>query len=60
MHEKFIAIAQGRCNYTVEVIPVKPLSPHIDPVMAILATTEAIYITKEQAMKFFGIVEKQE
>jgi hypothetical protein len=58
MHEEFTAIAQGRSDYIVEVIGTKAVDS--DVVMTILATEEAIYITKEQAMKFFGLVEKQQ
>lgn len=52
----FHAMAQGRTDFTVEVI--RTSTQEFGDMMTIIATGEAIYITKEQAMKFFNLVEK--
>lgn len=56
MHEQFDAMAQGRCDYTIQVIATS--TPKFGTMMTICATEEAVYITKEQAMKFFGLVDQ--
>ena len=55
MYEEFQAMAQGKCDYTLPVI--KTETTKFGPMMTIMATEEAIYITKEQAMEFFGLVD---
>ena len=55
-YQQFTALAQGRTNYEIEVIAITP-SIGDTPLMTVCATEEAIYITKEQAMKFFGLVD---
>lgn len=53
MFKSFTTSAQGANDFSVEVISVKAGT---EAMMAIMATTEAIYITREQAMEFFGLV----
>ncbi len=48
----FKAMAHSRGDYTVDVI--KTESKFFGNMMTILATEEAIYITKDQASEFFG------
>jgi hypothetical protein len=55
MYEDFEAMAQGACDYRVAVIETS--TEEFGSMMTICATEEAVYITKEQAMKFFGLVE---
>lgn len=55
LYQPFKALAQGRADYEVEVIRID--HPANVPFMVICATEEAVYITKEQVMKFFGLVE---
>lgn len=50
MYESFLALAQGETDFWVEVI-------ETNQTMTICTATEAVYITKEQAMKFYGLVE---
>lgn len=52
---EFTALAQGQTDYTVQVIHTNP-EPYGD-LMTICATEEAVYITREQAKAFFGLVE---
>ena len=52
-HTEFSAMAQGKQDYTVPVIRIKDET--IGDLMTICATEEAVYITKEQAMKFFNL-----
>lgn len=49
---EFQAMAQGATDYTVAVEEL--YIPNRGPVMAIFATEEVIYITREQARKFFN------
>lgn len=56
MYSPFTALAQGKACYTIEVIPARP-DVEGDVLMAVCTREEDIYITKEQAMKFFGLVE---
>lgn len=53
--DEFYAMAQGVADYNLPVIRI----PHekYGDMLTIMATEEAIYITKEQAMKFWGLVE---
>ena len=50
--EQFTAMAQGEADYSVDVIPVECAEYGI--LMCICSEEAAIYITKEQAAKFFG------
>ncbi len=52
---EFTALAQGKTDYTVQVIHTNPES--YGDLMTICATEEAVYITREQAKAFFGLVE---
>ncbi len=54
-HREFEASAQGKCDYKVDVIPIKDV--HGQPMMCICADEGAIYVTEEQAKKFFGLEE---
>ena len=54
-HGNFMALAQGKCDYVLEVRHTKP--ERYGDMMTICATEEAVYITKQQAMAFFGLVE---
>ncbi len=56
MHQAFRAMAQGRHDFEVDVGIAKDCITN-DTLMTIMATGEAIYITKAQAMAFFGLVE---
>ena len=49
-HQEFTADAQGEHDYTVPVF-------EVNNDMVIGTEDGAVYITKEQAMKFFGLVE---
>jgi hypothetical protein len=54
-HEAFKAMAQDSVDYSVDVISIKNM---VDETMMCVCSEEAaIYVTKEQAMKFFGLVE---
>lgn len=55
MYETFHALAQGKTDYILEVVYTNPYT--IGPAMTVMASAEAVYITKEQAMKFFNLVE---
>lgn len=50
--EQFKAMAQGKTDYSVDVMPVK--STEYGTLMCVCSDEAAIYITKEQAAKFFG------
>jgi hypothetical protein len=52
----FDAMAQGKVDYTVPVDCIQ--SDTHGPMMAIMAQEGVIYITREQAMAFFGLAEK--
>lgn len=54
MHTEFQALAQGKCDYTLKVVPI---ANEGETLMTILATEEAVYISKAQAMAFFGLVD---
>jgi hypothetical protein len=54
--QPFMAMAQGVVDYAVEVVPMK--SEQYGDLMAVIATAEAVYITKDQAKRFFNLVEK--
>lgn len=54
INQEFRALAQGRCDYVVNVISNHTQVGHF---MTICATEEAIYISREQAKAFFGLVE---
>lgn len=58
MHFPFNALAQGKHDYQIAVI--KTIGNDGVPYMTVCATEEAVYITKEQAMKFFGLVDPTE
>ena len=51
----FLAMAQGRTDYVVNVICTR-CSEHGE-LMTICATEEAVYITREPAKAFFGLVD---
>lgn len=46
----FFAMAQGKTDYAVEAI-------NINGMLTLCATEEAVYVTKQQAMAFFGLVD---
>lgn len=52
---EFDAMAQGRADYTVHVICTE--APKYGNMLTILASEEAIYITREQAKAFFGLID---
>lgn len=56
-HQPFMAMAQGKFDYSVEVIH-QDIAPY-GPLMVVCATEEAVYITKQQAMDFFCLVDKE-
>ena len=57
MYEKFMAMAQADVDYSVEVDCINCPAPH-GKLMTIMADqAAAIYITKEQCMAFYGLVE---
>ena len=49
----FHAMAQGKCDYTIPVIRIG--HEEYGDLMTICATEEAVYITKQEAMDFFGL-----
>lgn len=51
----FRALAQGRADYTIPVV-CSSIEGYGD-LMTICATEEVIYVSKEQAMAFFGLKE---
>lgn len=55
MHQPFQAMAQGEHDYSVDVFPIA--HPTYGTLMVIGAQEGAIYITREQAKEFFGLVE---
>jgi hypothetical protein len=54
--QPFMAMAQGEVDYAVKVIPMK--SEQYGDLMVVMATEEAVYVTKDQAKRFFNLVEK--
>lgn len=56
-YEKFQAMAQGKVDYTLPVFPIGKENDEFGTMMVIGADEGAIYITREQAMKFFGLYE---
>lgn len=55
MHQKFQAMAQGRTDYVVDAFPVH--TEKFGTMLCLAGTEEAIYVTREQAKTFFGLVE---
>ena len=55
MYNEFDAMAQGATDYTVKAIAVA--DEKYGTMLTILASEEAVYITKAQAMAFFGLVD---
>lgn len=51
----FKALAQGKCDYVVDVIHTN--TERYGHMMTICASDEAVYVTKAQAMAFFGLIE---
>jgi hypothetical protein len=51
--KKFKAMAQGRVDYSVDVIPVES-NGNFGTMMGICTEEGAVYITKQQAKEFFG------
>ena len=56
MHKPFLAQTQGIVDYSTDVIPVDPYCDG-NVLMTICAIEGAIYITKQQAMNFFGLID---
>ena len=56
MYEKFEAMAQGKQDYSVPAFPVK--TETYGTLLALGTPDAVLYITKEQAMNFFDLVEK--
>lgn len=54
-YEPFNLMAQGSCDFTVEAFPIK-LGEN-DVALCIATPEGAIYVTKEQAIKFFNLKE---
>jgi hypothetical protein len=54
---EFRALAQGKCDYVVEVILTK--TERFGEMMTVCATEEAVYVSKAQVMAFFGLVEPE-
>lgn len=52
LSEQFKAMTQGKCDYETEVIPVG--SEEYGVMMCICSEEGVLYITREQAAKFFG------
>lgn len=57
MHDAFKAMAQGLCDYTVDVFPIE--SQEYGTLMTIGAQEGAIYVTKAQEMAFWGLTDPQ-
>ena len=55
-NKEFKAMAQGKCDYSVDVMPIP--SKEYGTMMCVCSEEAAIYITKEQAAKFFGFSNK--
>ena len=55
-HKEFKALAQGKSDYEVEVIPIKS-NGRFGTMMCVCADEGAIYVTKQQAKEFFGLEE---
>ena len=53
MHVEFKAMAQGGVDYTLDAFPVTLDTYGV--VIAIATEDSVIYVTKEQAMKFFDL-----
>lgn len=51
-------MVQGRCDYSIDAIPVN--GKLYGTLMCICADEGAIYVTKEQAKEFFGLVDKKQ
>lgn len=58
MHQQFLAMAQGKNDYSVHAFPTT--SKEFGTMITLGAEEGAIYITKAQAMEFFGLVEPTE
>jgi len=56
METVMYVMAQGKVDYELEVIRV--YTKQSGDMMTIVTEEGAIYVTKEQAMKFWGLVEK--
>ncbi len=55
MHEAFLAMTQGKVDFSVPVLP-----GYVEEygIMMVIATSDGyVYITKEQARVFFGLTE---
>jgi len=52
LHAQFKAMAQGKADYEVDVISID--DKERGTMMCVCSEEAAIYITKEQAAKFFG------
>lgn len=55
MHQKFQAMAQGRTDYVVDAFPIH--NDEFGTMLTLAGTEEAIYVNREQAKTFFGLVE---
>jgi hypothetical protein len=53
LHGEFPAMAQGRTDYTLPAFPTT--NNEFGTMLTIAATEEAVYVTKAQAMAFFGL-----
>jgi hypothetical protein len=53
MYAEFKAMAQGRVDYTLDAFAVT--TDEYGVMMAIATEDSVIYVTKEQAMKFFDL-----
>lgn len=56
MYKPFLAQTQGVTDYSTDVIPLAPRGDE-NVIMTICAIEGAIYITKQQAMDFFGLTD---
>ncbi len=54
-HQTFFAMAQGKVDYSLQAIHTH--TEEYGDMLTICATEEAVYITKAQAMEFFGLIE---
>lgn len=54
-YKPFDLMAQGICDFTVEAFPIK--LGEDDTALCIATPEGAVYVTKEQAMKFFNLKE---
>lgn len=55
-NKEFQAMAQGKSDYSVDVMPIG--SKEYGTMMCVCSEEAAIYITREQAAKFFGFTDK--